>query len=320
MDDSLSYGSLFAGAKKFAFSAWTSHNRHSGDRELFLLHAGVSIERLAKATLAKQSPILLMETNAKEDLLLYFAGAVPSVETRIRTIGASVAISRLRKLGVLRPKDTDLDGLIELRNGVAHLAADTSEEFDPVLTFARTTTELLRHLGEAPGDYWGRMTSLANVVLSEASSQVEREVAIQIRGARHRFEERFLGLQADAMETYRAAAKGILPTLRQLDDDVYFSQSRRCPGCRCPGILDAKVLPLKEGSKEEIFFEVLVLSCKHCDLVIEGREQLVAAEVEYAFSLPLESMQRRQLFHHLTREDTPSGIEVSLAAHLFKGP
>jgi hypothetical protein len=319
MDDSLSYRSLLAGARKFALSAWSAHNRREADQEVFILHAGVSVERLAKAALARQSPMLLMELNAKEDLLLYFAGAVPSIDTRIRTIGASAAIGRLRKLGVLRPKDTDLDDLIELRNGVAHLAADTVQEFDPVLTFARTSNELLEHLGEESAGYWGQMTSLVNVVLSEAHTKVEREVAIQVRRAAHRFEERFAGLQENAMDNYRAAAEGILPTLKQLADDVYLSQSRTCPACRCPGILDAKLLPLKGESRKEFSFEVVVLSCKHCELVLEGREQLAASDVEFAFTLPLDSIQRRQFMRHLMRDDNPDPREVRLANHLFKG-
>lgn len=307
MDDSLSYRSLFAGARKFALSAWSAHNRGEAEREVFILHAGVSVERLAKAALARQSPMLLMETNAKEDTLLYFAGAVPSIGTRIRTIGASIAVGRLRKLGVLRPKDTDLDDLIELRNGVAHLAADAAQEFDPVLTFARTTTELLRHLDVAPEDYWDEMTSLVNVVLSEAHTQVEREVEIQLRAARHRFEERFKDMPEDAAQVYRSGLETSVPTLRTLADEMYLSQTQTCPACRCPGILDAKPLPPKEKPPEEINFEVIVFSCKHCGLVLEDREHLRVAGVAYAFTLPFSSMQFRQLVWHLT----PDGIAIN---------
>jgi hypothetical protein len=320
MDDSLSYRSLFAGARKFALSAWSAHNQRVADREVFFLHAGVSIERLAKAALARQSPILLMETNAKEDMILYFAGAVPATETRVRTIGAFAAITRLRRLAVLRPKDADLDGLIELRNGVAHLSASGSQGFDPVVTFARTTHELLEHLKEDPESYWGQMSPLVKIVLDEAQTEIERQTALLITAAKHRFEERFRGLQADAVENYRSTREGIHPELREIGEEIYFSESRTCPGCGCPGILDAKVLPLSGDSQQEIFFEAVALSCKHCELLLEGREQLVVADVDYAFSLPLQSMQRRHLFWHFMREGNPSTREMNLAERLFKGP
>ncbi|MFF8932367.1 hypothetical protein ACF1AO_34450 [Streptomyces longwoodensis] len=100
------------------------------DQEVFLLHAGVSVERLAKAALVLVHPTLLTEVNGKDDMLLLFAGAALSEPpTRLRTIGAATAIGRLRKMNILpqKPKSeaADLDGLIELRNGVAHLGAET---------------------------------------------------------------------------------------------------------------------------------------------------------------------------------------------------
>ncbi|MGV9255551.1 hypothetical protein [Streptomyces sp. NPDC003697] len=65
MTDFLSYESLQWGARKFAHTAMDAHSRN--DEEVFLLHAGVSIERLAKSALSKHSPFLLLEMKGKED-------------------------------------------------------------------------------------------------------------------------------------------------------------------------------------------------------------------------------------------------------------
>ncbi|MFI0939133.1 hypothetical protein [Streptomyces sp. NPDC021020] len=317
MDDSLSYEALFEGAKKFALSAWSAHNQDTSHFEIFLLHAGVSIERLAKAALARQSPVLLMETNAKEDLLLFFAGAISSVEKgRIRTVSASGAIARLRKLAVLQQKDTALDDLIELRNGVAHLSASVAEDFDPAATFARTTVELLGYLQEDPLEYWGRMAPLADVVLSKSRSEIERRVSLQIASARHRFEERFDGLQADAMDTYRASATTVGPALHQAGDEAYLSQSHRCPACASPASVDAKLV-LNHEPSEEILFEVVALGCEHCHLILEGREELEAADVEFRFDLPSGSMLRRHLYWDLVQNGKHDAWRLHLTSRIF---
>jgi hypothetical protein len=145
LNDPLSYVSLFEGAGKFAWSALEAHARK--DMEVFLLHAGVSIERLAKAALAQKSPFLLMEMKGKDDTLYHLTGVRQT--DKLRTIGASQAIRRLRDMTVLPPSDPDLDELIELRNGVAHLMASVSEEFDGLTVFCQVTNHLLDHLGES---------------------------------------------------------------------------------------------------------------------------------------------------------------------------
>ncbi len=133
MDDSLSFESLFRGARKFARSALEAHGAE--EEEVFLLHAGVSVERLAKAALAKKSPFLLMEMKGKDDTLYHLTGVRQAA--KLRTVGAGQAISRLRDMAVLPQRDPDLDELIELRNGVAHLMASVDESFDGFTVFCR---------------------------------------------------------------------------------------------------------------------------------------------------------------------------------------
>jgi hypothetical protein len=136
MDDSLSFESLLAGAKKFAGLALQAHRDQ--DDEVFVLHTGVSIERLMKAALAKTNPVLLMETAAVKDdrALLHFAGLRPYGE-RLRTVSATAALLRIRSAGWL-PKDTALDDLIELRNGVVRLGPTESDSAEVLATFGRT--------------------------------------------------------------------------------------------------------------------------------------------------------------------------------------
>jgi hypothetical protein len=316
MTDPLSYESLFAGARKFAISAWHSHNRHSRDLELFVLHAGVSIERLAKAALVKKNRVLLMETNAKEEMLLHFAGVAPASNVRVRTISASGAIGRLRKLGVLRPKDSDLDGLIELRNGVAHLHADSEPEFDPVLTFARTTQELLDHLGELPSEYWGRMYSLANIALSTAQTEVGRSVALRVRAAKARFEERFHGLQGDTLKNYRETAQPPKRRFHRDAEGLHVSKSVECPACLCPAQVLTTML-VTSPSDTEVRFEAHTFVCEHCELLLEGREEFRAAKVENMISMRAEHAEARGRFMMTDSELGLTPLEVGALATML---
>jgi hypothetical protein len=99
MESPVTFDRLYKGAKRFTRLAMEAHAEE--DQEVFLLHAGVSVERLAKAALVLVHPTLLTEVNGKDDMLLHFAGAVSEPPARLRTIGAATAIGRLRKMDVV---------------------------------------------------------------------------------------------------------------------------------------------------------------------------------------------------------------------------
>ncbi|ROP53266.1 hypothetical protein [Streptomyces sp. PanSC9] len=224
MDDSLSFESLLRGARKFASSALEAHGGE--DEEVFLLHAGVSIERLAKATLVKRSPFLLMEMKGKDDTLFHLTGVRQAA--KLRTIGAGQAIGRLRDMAVLPQRDPDLDELIELRNGVAHLTASVNDEFDGLTVFCRVTNELLDHLGAEPYDYWGTWFNLVRITLNELQEKVERDVARRMEQARRRFHNRFMDLPKEAMDSF-IASRPRLAGFQVTSQKVFVPWG--CPAC-----------------------------------------------------------------------------------------
>ncbi|WP_371538359.1 hypothetical protein OG210_21815 [Streptomyces sp. NBC_00466] len=198
MDESLSYEGLLRGARKFASSALEAHGLE--DEEVFLLHAGVSIERLAKAALVKKSPFLLMEMKGKDDTLFHLTGVRQTA--KLRTIGAGQAISRLRSMAVLPQPDPDLDELIELRNGVAHLMASVDDEFDGLTVFCRVTNQLLDHLDARRSPYWGTWSKLVDITLNDLQERVERDVARRMEQAHRLLHKRFKGLPREALNSY----------------------------------------------------------------------------------------------------------------------
>ncbi|GHF02789.1 hypothetical protein GCM10018785_75570 [Streptomyces longispororuber] len=72
MDDSLSFESFLAGAKKAAHRAMDDHGR--GEYDEFALHAGVAIESLAKAVLISKNPIYIAEMKGSAEMLFHLGG------------------------------------------------------------------------------------------------------------------------------------------------------------------------------------------------------------------------------------------------------
>ncbi|GHE44095.1 hypothetical protein GCM10018785_12120 [Streptomyces longispororuber] len=123
-----------------------------GEYDEFVLHAGVAIERLAKAVLISKNPIYIAEMKGSAEMLFHLGGH--RTASKIRTIGAAEAIARLSMLDIL-PVDRQLDLLIELRNGVAHTTSD--EQAKSLLpTLAGTVETLHAELGGPLKAFWGR--------------------------------------------------------------------------------------------------------------------------------------------------------------------
>ncbi|MGW3956674.1 hypothetical protein ACWEKM_38540 [Streptomyces sp. NPDC004752] len=104
MDASLTFESFLEGAKKAAHKAMDDHGR--GEYDEFALHAGVAIERLAKAVLVSKNPVYIVEMRGSAEMLFHLGGH--RTASKVRTIGAVEAISRVRTLGIL-PVDRQLD-------------------------------------------------------------------------------------------------------------------------------------------------------------------------------------------------------------------
>ncbi|MFF2810351.1 hypothetical protein ACFVT2_24915 [Streptomyces sp. NPDC058000] len=70
-----------------------------GQTEVFLLDAGVSVERLAKATLVRVHPTLLSEVKGNDDMLLHFAEGRRCGEGAHRAVPARGATGATARAG-----------------------------------------------------------------------------------------------------------------------------------------------------------------------------------------------------------------------------
>jgi hypothetical protein len=289
MDDSLSVASLIAGSRRFAHLAMDAHGH--GDHDLFALHGGVAVERLAKAALAAKSPALLMELrNNGVEMLFHFTGVQAS--DKVRTIGAMEALSRLRRLGVLAA-DAQLDLLIELRNGVAHSTqGDQGLGLLPVL--ARTIETLLASVDHELADYWGRWTEAVQLAVDEARGKVERDVQLRIQQARHSFADRFEGLPDGTMQRVQEDQRRRPPDWSPGSRGIHLSEGPdrstwtlvhavECPACE--GQANAYIqLQLQadasSSSSGSVLFTATRLHCTLCSLELRGAEELAAAGLD----------------------------------------
>ncbi|MFI5974815.1 hypothetical protein [Streptomyces sp. NPDC051452] len=276
MDDSLSFESFFGSAKKAAHLAMGDHGR--GDYSEFALHAGVSVEHLAKATLFSKNPIYIAEIRSA-DMLLHFGGDLPLPMEKVRTVGAKDAVARLRRIGVLGA-DSDLDLLIEMRNGAAHASSNGDKAKEMVLPFARTIQVLLDHLGEKLVTFWDRWTDVVYAAVNEQEDQVARDMRLRMTHARHAFDDRFKGLP-DHVKQHALAPPG--PTLDEVlstplditsnGNPAMLVSGGACPACTGPAILRFERTS-RVGTKTT--YAPNGFACHLCTFRAEGYEEMAA--------------------------------------------
>ncbi|MEV5472953.1 hypothetical protein AB0L66_11425 [Streptomyces sp. NPDC052207] len=266
MNDSLSFESLFEGAKRAASKAMNDHAH--GEYDEFALHAGVAIERLAKAALVKMNP-------------LYVAGGklhIPSPDkVKIYTISALEALARLQSFGVGKV-DNDLKLLIELRNGTVHTAGG-DEAKTHIPTLAKAITAILEHLGISEHDFWDRWTSAINMAVNEQRTEIERLVEIRIRQARHVFEDRFKGLPPGAKERAMATPNPALSDwieaveIRAGGVPIFKTSGGDCPACGGRGILTFEPT---EQTATNTHYSADGFACSMCTFAVVGPEEMAA--------------------------------------------
>ncbi|MET8080953.1 hypothetical protein [Streptomyces sp. NPDC005303] len=276
MNDSLSFEGFFQGAKKAAHKAMDDHGRAEYDE--FALHAGVAVERLAKATLVSKNPIYIAEIR-NADMLLYLGGHLQMDEEKVRTVGAKDAVARLRRIGALQV-DPQLDLLIEMRNGAAHASPDSTQAKGMISPLARTIETLLDELGKPLDTFWERWTEAVKAAVNEQEDQVFRDVQLRITQARHAFDDRFVGLPAEVKE---GALKAPQPRkeewfakpmgVRDGDLLVLKTSGGDCPACGGQGLLTFE--PVRHTATETTF-TANGFGCYLCNFEVSGPDEMAA--------------------------------------------
>lgn len=281
MDESLSFESLFEGAKKAAHRAIDDHGKEEYDE--FALHAGVAVEKLVKAVLVSKNPVYIAEIRSNSaDMVMYLGGHIQVAEAKVRTVGAAEAIKRLRKIGVLQP-DSQLDLLIEMRNGAVHTSPDSGLAKGMISPFARTIETLLNDLGRPMVEYWERWTDTVKNAVNEREDQVLRDIHLRIAQARHRLDDRLAGLPLpEEVRSPKRPGFSFAFVTGDPDADVEVVSVTGDPGCPACG---RQALVTVERSSTVGGPLPVALTCPWCQLHLNSAEEIRASGTEIGISL-----------------------------------
>jgi hypothetical protein len=261
MDDSVGFEGFLAGARKFAALAIAA--RAGDDQSQFAFNAGIAVEHLAKAVLAREAPDLLS-----------------------KQASAAEVISRLRALGVLSSDDM-LDQLRKLRNSVAH-AKGTAITEDLLPTFARTVEILLEHVGESEEQFWGTWRPPVTGPISGVHDKVAQDVYLRIQNAKNLFIARDAVKPGGDFDEYEGRSSDDRPTyeLGFFEDYMQIVKRVECPAC-------AKLARLKmtaavdDITDDRALFTMDQLFCSHCRLRLTGRAEIEAAGLASSIAVNL---------------------------------
>ncbi|MFJ8508642.1 hypothetical protein [Streptomyces avermitilis] len=270
MDDSFSFEGFYEGAKKAAYKAMDDHAR--GEYDEFALHAGVAIERLAKAILYKLNPLYIASGKVN-------FGANNKV--RVHTITAVEALTRLSSLNILKV-DADLKLLIEQRNGTVHASVGDEAKIH-IPTLAKAVAPMLKHLDVSMHAFWGRWTSAVNVAVDRQRSEIERDVQLRIKQARHRLDDRLEGLPLPKEIRLRPKMSGFSFFFGAGNPDadgdiVSVTGGAGCPACG----REAQVTVGPSSDKGTV---AVALTCPWCQLHLNGPEEIEASDADLDISL-----------------------------------
>ena len=165
---------LATSSRRFVDRAFACHEQ--SDWEGFIVQAGIAIELLAKAVLAKLNPLLIADTrNEKSLLALARSGSRGKLPGSVRTISAETALRRARDIGVpINRFENDIRALREARNRIVH-----SGDFDPVVVergfdgWVRSMVALCEHAEYAMDLVFGANTHLIGIHMKEYVDNLE---------------------------------------------------------------------------------------------------------------------------------------------------
>jgi hypothetical protein len=229
MADPFTPDAFYASAQEFALSALETH--HLSNHRRVPLFAGTAVEHLAKACLARRSPVLLVDL--RNDSSFNWLAALLSVEgagvpAGIRTVGLSEALKRMRRFVRSKASEDDLRTLIDMRNGVVHAAENTEVEERILTAFVQQADSLLEDLDRAREDFWGGQLPVVNALLADASNKLQHRVQVKLAAAEAMIERRYQTEGEAVISALRAFSKSGPLTAEQVFRD--------CPVCSSDGI------------------------------------------------------------------------------------
>jgi hypothetical protein len=162
------------------------------DWRSFYLLGGMGLEHLAKARLAKEHPILIVDRGDFDSMLVLNTSHAftPSDASQVRTVGLLEALKRcshkrlMPSLGVLLG---DLRRIADRRNSVAHVGVlDRSSSDEDLVVLLRATDILLESFPIERASYYGEFIVFVDTRMEDAASTARARAIFAITAARRR--------------------------------------------------------------------------------------------------------------------------------------
>jgi hypothetical protein len=282
----LTYEDLWNKAKALIDRAISKRDESAFDE--FQLWASISLEILGKATLAKIHPVLVVNPE-KFEFLLIACGHTPS--DNYKTIMATTLFDRCKT--VVKNFDKVAEGFCvemanrrnaDLHSGEVPFEGIAIDAWQP--KYWQVTKLLLEAQGKKLEDYLGtEEAKAAEEIINDASLALTKAIEGRIR--KH---------EAIFLKTYPENQRQQVFEHAQITINARLSHDEtdaRCPACRSPGIMTGEYLTREDrGSTEdepwisevENFFGAEDFECIVCGLKLVGVDEVVAAGFDSGFT------------------------------------
>jgi hypothetical protein len=266
---------------------------------LFLLYAGIALEHLAKAYLASVNPAYLAEPKSFTSLLHITGQGTHAKGDRsaMKTISLTEALKRANYfIGALGNLLDELDVVIDVKNGVAHVGQDVQRGVAEraLVPFLKACDALLGPLGLARGHFWKDLTELVETRISEAAQAADIRATEALAAARLRFKSRY----AEIEDEMRNAMLKLVEEGYQVEE--YEQDLIDCPACgrRAQVVGSTEVVDWKPDYDRDDFGDTYIvgmyptvmfyparLECHCCGLRLDGEDELRSARIERSWQL-----------------------------------
>jgi hypothetical protein len=237
---------------------------------------------------ARHPSLIAVASKDNFESLLLLAGETKAAKpgAKIRTIGAREALDRAGRYALeCASLVEELQLLIWVRDGVAHLADASSASVDEVLVPYLKASEDLRGVLEIDrNSYWLAFVDLVDEALKENVEQARLRAEAAMAVAREEFERRFAEVGEDTKKAVLAAIEESYAPAK------YEEQLVDCPVCGTTALVSGTLREEydedwdhREGILIGAYFYVTFvptgLLCRACHLDLTGREEMDAAGI-----------------------------------------
>lgn len=270
-------GDLIGSASKYAQSTIDAYGVPENDRVFFM--AGVSLEHLLKACLARRHPALILDLKQKDSWSSLYSILVnqQSHSKKMRTISLSEALDRVNILVPTNAHHPDLLALIDLRNGAVHLGVSQPVEERILVAFLRQVSVCLFDLEVSDNVFWASHLDIVQALLSEETSRVKRDVARKKSQSILRFDQKTEGWTVEMKEI---ASKSLM-------NPLFGMEPYKCVVCGSDGQAygdhDIQYDAENDDNGEMVINDVWVeftpesFKCSSCGLHLSSVEEFIEA-------------------------------------------